>query len=65
MRRIEVQIAICSENKGHVADAFAVRHSLRIKRNMHGRRIVMVLKKENDPVLDVSIIPKGGIGRRT
>lgn len=47
-RRIEVRIAISSENKGHVADTFAVRHRLRIKRDMDGCRVIMVLKK-NDP----------------
>ena len=34
---------IGAEDEGHVADAFAVRHGLRVQRDMDGRRVVMVL----------------------
>ena len=42
-RGIEVEGAICPEDKGHVTDAFAVRNCLGIQRDMDGCRVIMVL----------------------
>lgn len=38
-----MKIAIRSENKGHVADAFAMRHGLRVQSDMDGRRVIVML----------------------
>ena len=35
--------SIGAEDKGHVADAFTVRHGLGIHRNVNGRRVIMEL----------------------
>jgi hypothetical protein len=52
---------IGAEDEGHVADAFAMRHCLRVQRDMDNRFIVMVLQK-----LQVNIIKIGERrGRRT